>query len=152
MRDELRGPGNFWFFRSWMMAHKEQKLIQFMKYYNRTDIITISTWFWDQLLHLATMALWITRTHVSWFNVPMTVPYRKNRKVSFICWFKGPEMCLVNQMLTVNDASGTHNTKVTTTENDLIHTWNTEYGRIYFDTSHANQANTTEKRRNPYFR
>ncbi len=58
-------------------------------------------------------------------------------------------------MLRVNDVDGTHNTQVTTTKNDLIHKRNSMYGTIGgidFDTSHANQANTTERRRNPYLR
>ncbi len=151
MRDELRSPWNFWFFRSWMMAHKEQKLIHFMNNCNQTYHYIIDMWFWYKLLHLATMALRRTRTHVSWFNIPMTVSYRKNRKVSFIRWFKGPETCLVDQMLRANDDGGTHNTEVTTSKKDLIHkrkVWH--LGRIYFDTSHVNQANTTERRRDQY--
>ena len=56
-------------------------------------------------------------------------------------------------MLTVNDAGGTHNTQVTTTKNDLIISgYYGTIGGIDFDTSHANQANTTETRRNPYLR
>ena len=56
----------------------------------------------------------------------MAVSYRKNRKVSFINY---PERCLINPMLTVNDAGGTHNTEVTTTKNDLI--INEKYGTLW---------------------
>ena len=58
------------------------------------------------------------------------------------------DLCLIDPMLTVNDAGGTHNTQLTTAKNDLIHTCNTQYvlvPRIDFDTSDAMRIRKSSK-------
>ena len=76
---------------SCMMVYKEQTLILYIPW----TIVTkqcmryhylIDTWFWNLILHFAHLALRITKTLILWIILPMTVPYRKNRKVSFTLW------------------------------------------------------------------